>query len=87
MVRMYARHQVSDFAKWHAAYKAFDRGGIGVEAHAAYQSVDDPNDVTVWHDFASLEDARAFAGSDELKAAMIEAGVAGAPTIWFTTEA
>gem|GEM_PF-3731346 len=38
------------------------------------------------HDFASLEDARSFAGSDELKAAMVVAGVAGVPTIWFTTE-
>jgi hypothetical protein len=87
MVRMFAQHKVSDYAKWREAYDAFDRSGLGVQAHAVYQSVDDPNDVTVWHDFSSLEEARSFAGSEELKAVMIEAGVVSAPNIWLTTEA
>ncbi len=55
----------------------------GVLAEAVYQSEDDPNDVTVTHDFASLAEARALAGSAELQEAMNKAGVVGAPTVWF----
>jgi hypothetical protein len=86
MVRMFARHTVTDYAKWREAYDAFDRGSMGVQASAVYRSADDPNDVTVWHDFGSLEDARSFVGSEELKATMIKAGVVSAPDIWITSE-
>ena len=41
----------------------------------------------IFDDFATLESARAFAGSPELKAAMHDAGVTSAPTIWFATRA
>jgi hypothetical protein len=47
--------------------------------------VDDPNDVTVIHDFHSVDKAKAFAGSPDLKAAMEKSGVKGAPQIWYTT--
>jgi quinol monooxygenase YgiN len=58
---------------------------MGVVAQAVYQSTDDPNDVTVIHDFHSLEKAKAFAASPELKAAMEKAGVKAAQ-IWYTTK-
>jgi len=54
---------------------------------AVYQAADNANDVTVTHDFATLESDRAFSGSSELKTAMHDAGVTSAPTIWFTTRA
>ncbi|MEX1173558.1 MAG: cyclase, partial [Chloroflexota bacterium] len=60
---------------------------LGVTAKAVYQAADNANDITVTHDFATLEAAKAFAGSQELKAAMRDAGVNSAPTIWFTTRA
>jgi len=60
---------------------------MGVTGDAVYQSVDDPNDVTVWHDFETLEAAQEFASSPRLREAMAGAGVAGEPQIWFTTEA
>ena len=43
--------------------------------------------VTVTHDFATLEAAKALASSDALKQAMKGAGVAGVPDIWFTNPA
>ena len=52
---------------------------------AVYTSIDNPNDVTVTHDFSSADKARAFASSPDLKTAMERAGVKGAPQIWFTT--
>jgi hypothetical protein len=89
MVRMIVRHEVNDFAAWRRAYNSTGelRDNGGVTAEAVYQSVDDPNDVTVTHDFATAEAARAFAQSAELRSAMESAGVASAPTIWFVSEA
>ena len=49
-----------------------------------YRDVDDGNDVTAWHDFNNLEAAKAFANSTELKTAMKDAGVIGAPTVLIT---
>ncbi len=89
MVRLFVRHDVSDFSVWKQAYDAFDaeRKGMGVRGDAVFQAADNPNDVTAWHDFDSLESAQAFASSDRLKQVMGEAGVAGEPTIWFATQA
>lgn len=87
MIRMFVRHPVNDFDEWKKAYDDFDdeRAERGVTGHAVFQAADDPEDVTVWHDFESLQAARDFAGSDRLREVMGRAGVAGEPTIWFTT--
>jgi hypothetical protein len=84
-VRMYVRHDVADYAAWRKVYNGFDaeRRGLGVTGDAVYQAVDNANDVTVWHDFKSIEVARAFASSEQLKTAMKNAGVKGPPQIWF----
>lgn len=89
MIRMFARHPVSDFTAWKKVYDDFDteRRGMGVTGHAVFQAADDPNDVTLWHDFPSLDAARSFAESERLRSVMESAGVAGAPQIWFTTSA
>jgi len=88
-VRMFVRHEVADYAAWRKSYDAFGstQKKLGVSAQAVYQSTDNPNDVTATHDFASVEKAKAFAASAELKSAMEGAGVKGAPQIWFTTRA
>jgi len=52
-----------------------------------YQLGGDPNDVTVIHDFDSVEKAKAFVGSSELREAMGNAGVAGPPDVWITDSA
>lgn len=88
-VRMYVRHEVADYAAWRKTYNGFDatRRKMGVTAQAVYRSVDNPNDVTVTHDFRSVDKAKAFAASTELKSAMEKAGVKDTPQIWFTTKA
>ena len=87
MVTMFVRHTVEDYGKWRSTYDAFDssRTALGVTAQSVYQAAENANDLTVTHDFASLEAAKAFAGSHELHEAMGAAGVVGAPTIWFTS--
>lgn len=89
MTTMFVRHNVTDFAKWRKAYNDLGptQKRMGVTAEAVYRAADNPNDVTVTHDFASIEAAQAFAASNELRTAMQDAGVAGAPTIWFGNKA
>jgi hypothetical protein len=88
MTRMFVRHSVSDYDKWKRAYDGFEdqRREMGVVAHGVFKSVEDPHDVTVWHDFETLASAREFAGSDRLREAMTAGGVAGKPEVWFTTQ-
>jgi hypothetical protein len=89
MVRSIVRHRVRDYDAWRAVYDGFadaQREG-GVRAEAVYQTVGDPNDVTVTHDFDDEATARAFFDSDELRGAMAAAGVEGQPELWLVTEA
>jgi len=88
MVRLFVRINVGDYETWRKVYDQFygTRGDMGVVGAAAFQSVDNPNDVTVWHDFESEEVARAFVSSDALRTVMQEAGVQGEPQFWFVTE-
>jgi hypothetical protein len=89
MARLFVRHTVTDYEAWKKAYDDFDaeRMSLGVTGHAVFQSVDDPNDVTVWHDFPTPENAKHFASSPRLKEVMAKAGVKGAPQIWFVNQA
>ncbi len=86
-VQLFVRHEVADYATWKKSYDGFrtTQKKLGVVSQAVYQSADSPNDVTVTHVFHSLDQAKAFVASPELKAAMEKAGVKGAPQIWFAT--
>ena len=89
MTTLFIRHQVKDFTAWRQAYRdaAPLQKHAGVLAESAYQAEDDPNDVTVTHEFTSLAQAKALVGSAELREAMDKAGVIGTPTIWFAHKA
>ena len=85
MVTMFVRHRVADYAAFRRVY---DFLGVTRVAHkvttdAVYRAVGDPSDITVTHDFVTIEAARAFAASPELAAMMRDAGVLGAPMVWF----
>jgi heme-degrading monooxygenase HmoA len=86
---LFVRHAVSDYPAWRKIYDAFSpvQKANGVLSEAVYQSTDDPNDVTVTHEFATLEAAQAFTRIEELRKAMQSGGVVGAPTVWFTQKA
>lgn len=88
MVRLFVRHNVRDYDAWRTVYDEFDqeRRSMGVTDDAVFQSVDDPNDVTVWHDFAAADEARAFVSSEALRNATQRAGVQGEPEIWFVSQ-
>ena len=89
MIRMFVRHRVANYGAWRKGYDAFEahRPSFGVTGQAVYQDAADPEMVTVTHDCATLDAAKALASSDALKQAMVGAGVVGAPEIWFTKPA
>lgn len=84
-----ARHQVQDYSAWRAVYDGLEDlrqqySCLGAEVMA---DPDNKNDVFVIHRFPTVDAARAFAGSSELKTAMSRAGVTGAPRIEIAAEA
>lgn len=87
-VRMFVRHDVTDYAIWKKGYDGFSgfQKSHGVFSQSVWQSTDNPNDVTVTHDFHSIEKAKSFANSQELKDSMTKLGVKGTPQIWFTNK-
>lgn len=89
MIRMMVRHDVADYGTWRKAYDDFDeeRAGMGVRGDGVYRAVDNPNNVTAYHDFDSIDAAQSFASSPRLREVMEGAGVAGAPDIWFVEKA
>lgn len=88
MVTLFVRHVVADYRAWR---RVLDdnlpaRKQAGVLAESVFQSVDDPNDITLALEFRTLEAARAFPDNEKLKAALHAAGVVGTPTEWFATK-
>jgi len=88
MVTMFVKHDVDDYGNWKRAYDEFasTRKELGVTGASVHRSANDPNALTVTHQFKDLNAATAFANSEELKSAMAKAGVAGHPDIWFTED-
>jgi len=86
-VTLFERATVPDYGQWRKAFDRFrpELKAMGVIGSAVFQSVDNPNAITVTHDFASLAEAKAFVESDKLHAARPAAGVTHPPDIWFVT--
>ncbi len=84
---MIIRHHVEDFDAWLAGYDAADelQRSNGIIGHAANRSLDDPSLVLVYHQAESFETLRSFLRSDDLRAAMKEAGATSEPEVTFHT--
>ena len=87
MITLFEHATVDDFDAWHKVFVDFapTLKAKGVVASSVYRSVENPNDVTVMHEFATLDEAKAFMDSSELKAARKRANVTSQPTFWYTT--
>jgi hypothetical protein len=86
MATVFVRTRVNDYKTWRGYFDDFaaTRRNAGSTGDAVYQSDADPNEVVVVVDFASMDAAKAFAGSEDLRQRMQESGVVGAPDVWFT---
>ncbi len=88
MPTMFVRHPVEDYSAWRKVFDAFYeiRKEAGVTGEAVYRSVNDPNDITLTLEFASIEDAQAFPENEKLKGAYQQAHSVGPPTIWYAEQ-
>ena len=88
MVTMFAKHKVNDYGNWKRVYDDFasTRKEKGVTGASVHRDANDPDVITITHQFEDLNTATAFANSEELKSTMANAGVAGPPDIWFTQD-
>lgn len=88
MASMLVQHKVKDFAEWKKVYDSvYDlRVANGELSDQIYRDAKDPNSLTVLFKWDSLENAKNYANSTELKAAMEKAGVDGPPNIYFLNE-
>jgi hypothetical protein len=88
MINVLIQHEVADYTAWKAAFdSAFDwRHKKGECSCRIFRGAGNVNDLTLFFEWESLEKARAFIASDELKAKMASAGVKGAPRVDFLTE-
>ena len=77
MINVLIHHEVADYTAWKAAFdSAFDlRRKHGELSCRIFRSAGNPNGVTLFFEWESLEKARAFIASEELKAKMASAGV------------
>ena len=87
MATLFVRHDVSDFDRWKKAYDEFaeERKSMGVTGDGVFQTKGDPNNVTVYHEFETMDAAEAFTSNPRLLAVMKEGGIVGPPSVWYAS--
>jgi quinol monooxygenase YgiN len=85
MIHVLIRHKVADFNRWKESFDSHlnTRKQAGELGFHLFQGVDDPREVTVLVDWDSIEHARRFMTSEDLRSRMQQAGVVGAPDIQY----
>jgi heme-degrading monooxygenase HmoA len=88
MAGMLVQHTVKDFENWKKVYdsQAALRISNGFLSDQIYHDANDRNKLVILFKWNSLENARKFSRSPELKASMEKAGVDGMPTITFLND-
>jgi hypothetical protein len=88
MINVIVHHEVADYPAWKSVFEsAVDwRHKNGERSCRIFHSAGNVNDLTLLFEWESLEQARAFMASEELKARMAKAGVKGQPRVEFLTE-
>ena len=78
-------HKVENFGHWKAVFDSVapSKRNYGWKQSNVLSIDGDKNNVMVMEEFGSIEKAKAFAASSELKTAMAKAGVASAPELHF----
>lgn len=86
MVTLFIRHPVASYPAWREVFDEYMASGtaMGVKAHAVYQGIANPDEVTLALEFDRLETAQVFLIREDLKTMMQKAG-AGAPNVWFAS--
>lgn len=77
--------KVKDYAAFRKGYDGYKNSFLsaGVTNGRVFRGVEDQNDLVILQDVADLTKARAWLGSDDLRATMQTSGVIGTPSIRF----
>jgi hypothetical protein len=88
MVTILVHHEVADYTTWKSTFDAaFDfRQSHGERSYRIFHTAGNVNDLTLIFEWDTLEKARAFMSSEELKSRMTKAGVKAPPKVDFLTE-
>lgn len=89
MITMYAHFKVQDYAVWR---KVFDEGAplrtrSGCSGQQIFQSQSDPNELTVLTEWVSIDHAKTYAASDEIKEGSKKSGTISQPDVMILTKA
>lgn len=89
MAKVIVQHHVRDYDAWLPVYIEHEsvRAAHGGTGHSITRAVDDPNNLVVVNDFATLEGAQAFTQDPSLPEAMERGGVDSEPQAWIVEEA
>ena len=89
MAYMFVRHSVKDFEAWKSVFDSVGdlRERNGEKSYQILREDNGSNDLFLLFEWDNLDNARKYAASPELKAAMERAGVTGPPDISFLEEA
>jgi hypothetical protein len=89
MATMIVKHKVASFESWKQAFDGMtqERKKHGWLGHIVLRDATDPNVVTIVNRVRTLDGAKAYGGSAELRTAMQKAGVLSAPEISFLDDA
>jgi len=85
MAKLYVHHKVADYAAWRAVFDSMDgiRRSFGQTGSQVFHTANDPNEIVALTEWNSIEDARRYAQSPELKEGMKRAGVVSQPDVLF----
>ncbi|WMW26105.1 hypothetical protein RE474_05115 [Methanolobus sediminis] len=85
MVYVLIRHVVEDFSKWKPGFDEHGstRKKSGSKGGMLFRTSDDPNSLAILFEWDTIENARKFTESAELKQKMEEVGVISKPEIIF----
>jgi hypothetical protein len=88
MAVLVVRHQVASYDTWKAVFDehAATRQAHGSRRERIFRDVADANEVLIYLDWDDAERAWLFARSDDLREAMIRAGVIDHPDVWVLKE-
>jgi len=83
MGAMIIRHSVGDYGAWRPVYDAHEaaRTAAGLTNGRVFRSTEDPNDILILHEMVDRRRAEEFGRSDDLREAIVRAGVVGQPEI------
>ena len=88
MIHTIVRHKVKDYEKWKSAFdgNSAARKAGGEKGGRLFHNVDDGSEVIIYLRWDTMENARKFYNSEDLKSVMQKAGVSEKPDIYFLEE-